>query len=78
MPCMECEDTGRVECGQNLDDLCGFAGSEEKLGVAYVPVGIGSLYLGVDVWVDKDDNGECQVFLVRHCSKQTCEDDDQG
>ena len=72
---MEGEDTGRVECGENLDDVCCLCGDGQYLGLAYLPVGIGSLYQGIDVWTDWDHNGKCRVFFVRHCPKQQCADD---
>ena len=78
MPCMECEDTGRVECGQDINTLCTPSGGEVNLGVAYVPIGIGSLYLAVDVYTAKDKDERCEVYLVRHCPKQDCNGDDDG
>lgn len=83
MPCEECEN-GRVACGEGGEDPCGGAGGNViDLGVAYIPVGIGSLYMAVDVKVlpyvkDEAKKLSAKVFLTRHCHKQPCSHDDDG
>jgi hypothetical protein len=66
MPCMECPGTLRVECGDDPNELCTGGGTVTDLGVAYVPVGLGSVYLAIDVLLATMDDGSCKVYLYRH------------